>query len=144
MWLEPAIELVEHDAGLHHAAPVGDIELDDVVEVFGAIDHQRLVDRLPGLRGAATARQHRDSLLARQRNSAHGVRDSARQDDADRHDLVVRGIGRITAAAEAVEQDLALELSLEPPFESGQYRGHHGTLPIFQKISPPAVPDKAS
>ena len=31
--LELAVELVEHDAGLDHAAPAGDVELEDVVEM---------------------------------------------------------------------------------------------------------------
>ena len=39
------------------------------VEIFGAIDHQRLVDRLPGLRGAAAARENRHAFGARDARS---------------------------------------------------------------------------
>ena len=65
-----AVEIVEHDAGLDHAALVLDIELENSVEIFRAVDDERLVHRLPALRGAAAARQHRDALLARDRDRA--------------------------------------------------------------------------
>ena len=49
----------------------------------------------------------------------------ARRDDADRHDLIVRGIGGVAAAGEAVEHDLAGQLGLEPPFEPRRDRLGH-------------------
>ena len=44
--LEPAVELVEHDAGLDHAALPRDVELEHTVEMFRAVDDQRGVDGL--------------------------------------------------------------------------------------------------
>ena len=45
----------------------GNVELDQTVEIARAIDDQRGVYGLPGLRGAGAARQHADALLARER-----------------------------------------------------------------------------
>jgi hypothetical protein len=70
--LEPTIELVEHDAGLDHAAPAGDVELDQMIEIFRAVDDERGIDGLPGLRGARSPRQHAHSLLARKRQRVLG------------------------------------------------------------------------
>jgi len=133
MGLELPVELVEHDAGLDHAAGVGDIERDHMIEIFRAVDDERFVNRLSGLRSSAAARQHRDTLLSRQTNGALRLRDRARQNDAHRHDLVVRGVGRIAAAGEAIEPHLPGELRREPPFEPGQYGRGHGAIPIHSK-----------
>ena len=51
-----AVEIVEHDAGLDDAAPARHVEINDAVEILGAIDHQRMIDRLAALRGATAAR----------------------------------------------------------------------------------------
>src|SRR5262245_63145407 len=50
--LEAAIELVEHNAGLDHAAPAADVELDEMIEIFRAVDDERRIDGLTGRRGA--------------------------------------------------------------------------------------------
>jgi hypothetical protein len=49
----------------------------------------------------------------------------ARGDHADRHDLVVRGVGGIAPARERIEVHLAQEMRLEPPFEPGHDRFRH-------------------
>src|SRR5262249_56644413 len=107
----------EHNAGLDHAAALGNIELDQPIEVLRAIDHQRGVDCLSGLRGAAAARRHADALLPRNRYRPIGVLYRAWRHYADRHDLVVRGIGRVAAAGKAVEHDIANALLPQAPFE---------------------------
>ena len=48
----------------------------------------------------------------------------ARGDHADRRDLVMRGIGGVTAAGKAVELDLAAQFGLQPPFQAGHYHRH--------------------
>ena len=63
--LQPAIELVEHDAGFDRAAPAGHVELQHMVEMVRAVDDQRGIHGLAGLRGAAAARQHAHAFLAR-------------------------------------------------------------------------------
>ena len=120
-----AIEIVEHDARLDLAAASFDIEIENAGEMLRAVDHQRGVDGLPGLRRAAAARQHGDALLARQRNRALRFVDRARRHHAERHDLVVRGIGGVAAAREAVEMHLSRDLGLEPPLQPRQQAFRH-------------------
>ena len=100
------VEIVEHDAGLHRAAGALDVEIEDAGEVFRAVHHQRLADRLTGLRGAAAARQHADAVGAGKLNCPLGLLHGARHHHADRHDLVMRGVGGIAPAREAVETHL--------------------------------------
>ena len=51
----------------------GDVELDQLIEIARAVDDQRGIYGLPGLRGAAAARQHADALLARDRQRVLGL-----------------------------------------------------------------------
>ncbi len=127
--LEPAVELIEHDAGLDDAAPAGDVELDHMVEMFRAVDDQRRIDGLARLRGAAAARQHAHALLARQRQRVLDLLHRARHHHADRHHLVMRGVGGVAPARERIERHLAQESGLEPPFEPRHRRvGHLSTV----------------
>src|SRR5260221_12225932 len=138
MRLEPAVELIENDAGLDHAAPAGHIELDQVVEIFRAVEDERGIDCLPGLRGSGAAREHAHALLARNRYRVLGCLGRTRRDDADRHDLVVRAVGRIAAARERVELDLTQEMRLEPPLEPRHDSLGHSTY------SPPQINSRAA
>ena len=135
---EPAVEPVEHDAGLdRHRARLG-VEVEDVIEVLAHVDDQRLAHRLAALRRARPARQHGHALLAGDLHGADDVLLAFRHHHADRLDLVDRGVGRVAPAAEGVEQHLALELAAEPRGEravagprAGVFRGGcgeaHGT-----------------
>ena len=60
--LELAVKVVEHDAGLDRAGAAFDVEIDHTGQIFGAVDHQRIADGLPGLGRAAAAGQHGDPL----------------------------------------------------------------------------------
>ena len=122
---QPAIELVEHDAGLDRAAPAGHVERQHVVEMARAVDDQRGIHGLAGLRGAGAARQHAHAFLARERERVLGFFHRARRDHTDRHDLVVRGVGGIAPARERVEVHLAQEMRLEPPLEPRHDRFRH-------------------
>src|SRR6266511_240929 len=134
MRLEPAIELVEHDARLDHTAPAGHVKLDQVVEIFRAVDNERGTDRLAGLRGARAPRQHADALLARNCQRMLRLLHRARRDDAERQDLVMRGVGRIAAARERVELHLAEEMRLEPPLEPRYDRLGHSIHSLVRWI----------
>ena len=81
---------------------------------------------------------HADALLARERDRALGFLDRARRDHAERHDLVVRGVGGVAAAGEAVELHVAQQLRLEPPFEPGQDRFSHRISDIPRDNPAPA------
>ena len=59
------VQPFEHHARLDADAARRDIERDDAVHVFAAIEDERTPDGLAALRGAAAARQHRHALLAR-------------------------------------------------------------------------------
>ena len=75
------------------------IEIENAGEIFRAIDDQRFADGLPGLRGAAAARQHGDAFATGNAYRPFGFFYRARGDHADRHDLIMRGVGGVTAAA---------------------------------------------
>ena len=98
------------------------IDMQDAAQMFGAIDHQRAVDRLPALAGAAAAGQDRDAFIARDRHRGHHVVDRFRHDHADRLHLVDRGVGAVAAAAGAVEQHLALDVAGQTHREGGVVR----------------------
>jgi hypothetical protein len=95
---------------------------DDLLHVFAALDDERAVDGLAALRGAAAARQHRHAFLAGDLDRGRDVVAVLGDDDAQRLDLVDRCIGRVAAAAEAVEQHVALDLTAEAFFEAGSGR----------------------
>src|SRR5579862_2672308 len=86
------VEVVEHDAGLDCAASALDVEIENAREIFGAIDHQRGPDGLPGLRGAAAARQHGRAFTAGNAYRPFGFFYRARRDHTDRLDLVMRSV----------------------------------------------------
>ena len=65
---ELAVEIVEHDAGLDAAASAGHIEIEHAIEMLRAVDHQRIVDRLSGLR--ESRRRARARLTPSSRASA--------------------------------------------------------------------------
>ena len=90
--------------------PLISFDLDQLVQVLAEIHDQRAADGLAGLRGAAPARQHGHALLARNRQRRAHVVVGARDHHAQGLDLVVRGVGGVAPAREAVEQHLALQL----------------------------------
>src|SRR6516225_12403203 len=109
-----------------------------MIEIFRAVDDERGIDGLPGLRGARSPRQHAHSLLARKRERVLGFFYRARGDDAERHDLVVRGVGGVAPARERVELHLAQEMRLEPPLEPRYDRwGHCSSLALFRGMDRP-------
>ena len=125
MRLERAIEIIEHDARLDRAAAPRDIEIEDAVQIFRAVDDQRMVDRLPALRSAAAARQYGHPLLAGERDGALRLRNRARRDDTDWHDLVMRGVSRIAPAREGIEPYIAGDIGPQPALEPRHLRHFH-------------------
>ena len=68
-------------------------------------------------------------LLARQRERVLDLLGRARRHHADRHDLVVRGVGGVAPAGEGVELHLAEQLRLEAAFQAGHHRFRHSSCP---------------
>jgi len=64
--LELPVEVIEHNAGLDHAAARGNISSNSRLRYFEQSTDQRGIDRLPGLRGAAAARRHAHALVPAQ------------------------------------------------------------------------------
>jgi len=115
--LECAIEFVQHDARFDQAAAVRGVDCDDPVEIAGAIEDHRAVDGLAGLRSAAAARRHWHAFGPANGERPLGVGCRSWSDRAERHDLVVRGVGGVAPARERVEAHIARLLCLEAPFE---------------------------
>ena len=136
MRLELTVEIVEHNARLDDASPARNIEIEDAVEVFRAVDHQRMIDGLSALRRSAAPRQHRHVFLARQGDRGFGFGHRARRHHADRHHLIMRRVSGITAAGEPVEPDVAGNFGPQTALQAGrQCRNHRsdflpGSAPI--------------
>ena len=65
------------------------------------------------------------AFFPRNLNRPIGFLYRTRRDHADRHDLVVRGVGGVAAAAESVEQDLAGQVRFEAALQAGVNRFTH-------------------
>ncbi len=126
---EQAVQIVQHDARLHHAAAVLDIQRDQLVEVLGAVDHQAAIDGLSALGCAAPARGGRSALLARQGQGAQGRLRCARDDHPGRGHLIVRGVGGVAATGEGIEQHLAVDFGLQSAFKAWIDRCPHQRSP---------------
>ncbi len=116
------VQIVEHNAGFDYAAFVFDVEFEHPIEMFRAVDHQRMIDGLPALGRAAAACKHRDAFLIGQTNRGLRLFYCARHNDADRHHLIMGSVGRITPTAEGIEQYIACDF---PPELSLQNRHQH-------------------
>src|SRR4029078_11067210 len=103
MRLELTIEIVEHNAGCDGAAGALDVKVENSGEIFRAIHHQRLADGLSGLRRTTATRENRRAFAAGNRYRPIGLLNRARGDYANRHDLVVGGVGGVSAAGGRIE-----------------------------------------
>ena len=72
------VQVAQHDARLDQRGARLGIDMQHAAQIFRAIDHQRAVDRLAALAGAAAARQHRHAFLARDRQRRRDVLDASR------------------------------------------------------------------
>jgi len=88
-----------------------------VAQVLGGVDDQRRAGRLAALARAGAARQHRHGELAGDIERDGDVAIALRNEHADRHDLVDRGVGRIAAARGRVEAHFAFGLAAQAPVE---------------------------
>ncbi len=125
--LQLAVEVVEHQPRLDPAGAGVHVEVQDPVEVLGAVDDETFVDGLAGLRGAAAARGDGDALGAGDADRRGGLRHAARRHRAGRHHLVGGGVGGVAPAREGVEQDVAAAGRREATLE--RCRCGHGGVP---------------
>ena len=120
--LELAVEVVEHDAGFDHANAVFDIEREDAVQVFGKVDDNPLIDGLAALRGAAAARGDDPAGVPRDGQRPQRLVHGPGNHHAKGHHLVERGVGRVAAAVERVEEDVAGNLAGKARGEGAVFR----------------------
>ena len=110
MGLELTVEIVEHDPRFDNAGAIVDIQRYDAVKMFREIDNDAVIDGLAALRGATATRCYDPAVVAADRQCPQRLIDGFGNDHARGHDLVERGVGRVAAAIETVEQDLTRHL----------------------------------
>ncbi len=76
------VELRLHHTGFDHRNAALAIDAANRIHILGKVEHDGRVAGLAGERGAATARENRQAVLARQRERAHHVAFVARNHDA--------------------------------------------------------------
>lgn len=123
MFLQLPVEIVEHDAGFDHAGALFDIERDDLVQIFRAVENNAVVDGLAALRGAAAARRDDAPVISGNGHGAQGVVHGAGDDNTERFDLVERGVGGIASEIERIEQNVARHLARQARGEGAVLRG---------------------
>ncbi len=90
--------MVQHDARGHpngFSVPVGGA---DLAEEPARVHDDGLTDRLAALGGAGSPRYHGQALFPCDADRLRNVLDGARQDDAQRMDLVDRRVGGVEPA----------------------------------------------
>jgi hypothetical protein len=118
---ECRVEMAQHEAGLDQRGPGFRINVQNAPQVLRAVDHHGPVDGLAALAGAAAARQHRHPFLPRDRQRGGDIADLLGHHNADRLDLVDRGVRRIAATIGAAEQHVAADFSPQAFSETGAH-----------------------
>ena len=117
--LQISVELIQHDAGFDGRRQRFAIEVQHAIQVLAVVDDQRRTHRLPALRTARAARQHRDAELTADIEGGPDVVVAGRHQHRDRLDLVDRSVGRVAAARSAVDQHRARHGVAQTPRELG-------------------------
>ena len=107
MRLQRFVQPVKDDARLDVHRHRRAIEGADAIEIFAVVDDERGTHRLAALRAAGAAREHRHAHVATHVECHPHVVVRARDQHAERLDLVDRGVGCVAPARCGVEQDLA-------------------------------------
>ena len=105
---------------------------------FIASEWRRGADGLAALRRATPARQYRHARVDRDLQRGNRVFLRCGHDDADRVDLVDRGVGRLAAAGRRVEQHLPAHFALQTRRERGITGFCHAWL-LSTAISHPSL-----
>ena len=113
------VQMIQHQARLHQGLAARGVEIENLVQVLGQVDDQRLAHRLPALRGAAAPGQDRHAFVAGDVDDGLHVLGVFRHDDAEWFDLIDRGVGGIAAPGERIEQDRALDRTFQAARQGG-------------------------
>jgi hypothetical protein len=109
-------EVVEHHARLHAGAPALRIEREDMVQVFGHIDHDSDVATLPGKTRPAATGQDRSPIAAGDGDGLDHVVKVSGNDDPDGYLAVIRSIGGVERSASFIKS----HLTANPPAQLGR------------------------
>src|ERR1700677_2751243 len=126
--LQLAIEFVEYNARLDATAPPFGVERQNFGKRFRTINDQRGVHRLPALGGSRASWENGDVARPGDAQGSRRLFDRARNDHAERRDLIERGVGRVTASRESVELDFAHALVAQRALQPC-YRPAHSAIP---------------
>jgi hypothetical protein len=112
-FLSCRVEVIQHDSRLDHAASIFDVERDDAVQVLREIDDDTVIDSLTALRRAAAAWRDDPAVLPDDAERPQRFVDGSRDHDPRWYDLIKRSVGRIPAAVEGIEEDVARNLAAQ-------------------------------
>ena len=103
------VQVVKHHAGFHARPPLVGVDLEDPVQVLRRIEHQSRANGLTGLRGAAASGRDRHTMPRSDVHRVHYRFGRAREDHAQRLDLIDAGVGRVERARDAIEPHLTVD-----------------------------------
>src|SRR5262249_5144887 len=112
------IEPFEHHAGLDRDGSCCRVIGNDFIEMAREIEDETAADRLTDLKCAGAPCDARGSMLAGNAQARLDVGHRSWTDHPGGHDLVDGGVGRIAAAREGVEADLAFDRASKALLES--------------------------
>ena len=101
-------QVVQRHSRLHPRILFLRIDLQNLVQVLGEINHNGNIAALPGKACAAAPGQNRRAIFAGQRHRLNYILDCFRNDHADGHLAVVGAVRGIECAAAVVETHLAI------------------------------------
>ena len=105
MFLGGFAHAIEHNAGLDAGLPGVGIQLQDVIEILGKIQHDGDVAALAGEAGAGAAREDGSAECAADGDGCFDVCRVERQHQTDGNLTIIGGVGGIEGATAGVEAD---------------------------------------
>src|SRR5260370_309209 len=100
-------------AGLNSRASAGGIYVENVIQVFAAIEDDSGTDGLSGQAGSPAACNNGDVHFYGDLHGGHQVGDVPRDNHAQRLDLVDAGVGAVESARGGIEANLALDMAAQ-------------------------------
>ncbi len=111
--LELGVQFVEDDTRFDDGPALGDVEVEDAIAVLRGVNLQPLSDGLPGLRRPSASHRQRAAVAGTQLDDTDDVVTGARDDDAERTELVDGGVGRVECARHRIEAGFSRQRPLE-------------------------------
>src|SRR5262245_19528737 len=109
MRTQVGVEFVLNDTRLDAGPTFRSVDLQNLVQILGKIQHHSMTHRLPGQAGATAAWQHRDLVAPGDVHRGDDIPHVPRDDDADGFDLVHAGVGAVQGPGVGVEANLSID-----------------------------------